>query len=193
MCGRNVPGVVQGSVMSAVLEEHVFRGVGDGTCTCVRNDSVSASTSLSASLVFLERRSRSCRVIRPRILANCANMSKRKGALSPREGFFFKNSSKRISFYFSLSLGTGAWTSAAVSDVVGGCAPLGIWSYYHKYCLPEHVPTGCEIAGCIVKASFSSSESLREAIVTESSSVARETALHNVPLSLGLLVSISYL
>jgi len=36
-----------------------FVGVG----TCVRNDSESASASLSASLVFFKRRSSSCRVI----------------------------------------------------------------------------------------------------------------------------------
>jgi len=44
---------------------------------------------------------------RARILANCANMSKRKESLSPLEGFFLKDSSKQISFCFSLSLSTG--------------------------------------------------------------------------------------
>jgi len=50
--------------------------------TCVRKDSESASASLSASLVFLEILSSSCRVIRAGILASCANISKRKGVLS---------------------------------------------------------------------------------------------------------------
>jgi len=54
--------------------------------------------------------------------------------------------------------------------------------------LSECVPTGCEVVGCVAKASFSPSESLREATVTESSSVAREMALHDLPLNLGLLV-----
>jgi len=43
--------------------------------------------------------------------------------------------------------------------------------------------------GCAVKANFFSSESLREAIVTVSSSVVRETTLHDLTLSLGLLES----
>ena len=42
--------------------------------------------------------------------------------------------------------------------------------------------------GCAAKASFSSSESLREDTVIGSSSV-RETILHDLPLGLGLLVS----
>ena len=115
-------------------------------------------------------------------------MSKQKGALSPLKGFFFKDSTKRISFCFSLSLGTGGWTGAAVSDVVSWVAPSSVWSYCHKYCLPERVPTGCEMVGCVAKASFFPSESLREATVTESSSVLREMVLHDLSLSLGLLV-----
>ena len=51
------------------------------------------------------------------------------------------------------------------------------------------MPTGYEVAGCVVKVSFSPSELLREAKVTESSSVVRETALHDLLLSLDLLVS----
>ena len=55
----------------------------------VRKDSELASASLSASLVSLERRRSSCIVIRARILANWANMSKLKGVSSPgHEGFF---------------------------------------------------------------------------------------------------------
>ena len=69
---------------------HLLLGIG----TCVRNDSESASASLSASLDSFERQSSSCRVIRAGILANYVNMSKRKGALSLMEGFFFKDSSK---------------------------------------------------------------------------------------------------
>ena len=71
-----------------------------GMGTCVRNDSKSARASLSASLVSFERRSSSCRVIRAEILANCPNTSKREEVLSPWEGFFFKDTSKRISFCF---------------------------------------------------------------------------------------------
>ena len=166
--------------MSVVLKEHVFRCEDDaryllyqitlghetpffvGAGTCVRNDSESASASLSASLVFFKRRSSSCRVIRAEILANYANMSKRKGALSPLEGFFFKDSSKRISFCFFLSLGTDVWTGAAALDIISDYAQSGVWSYCHKYCLSECVPTGYEVAGCDAKESFSLSESLRE-------------------------------
>ena len=87
--------------------------------TCVRNNSESTKASLSASLVSLERQSSSCRVIRAGILTNWANMSKQKGVLSPLKGFFFKDSSKQISFYFSLSFGAGAWTGAVIPDFVG--------------------------------------------------------------------------
>ena len=50
---------------------------------CVRNDSELVSASLSASLVLFERRRGSCMVIRAGILSSWANMSKRKGVLSP--------------------------------------------------------------------------------------------------------------
>jgi len=66
---------------------------------------------------------------------------------------------------------------------------VGCLLYRRKYCLPECVPTGCEVMGCAAKARFSLSESLREATVTESSSVMRETILHDLPLSLALLLS----
>jgi len=100
------------------------------------------------------------------MLANCANMSKRKGVSSPLKGFCFKDSSKRISFYFSLSLGTVAWIGVVVPDVISWSIPSGVWSYYHKYCLPERVPTGREVVVYAAKESFSPSESLREATVT---------------------------
>ena len=120
VCGSNVPGIIQGPVMLVVLEEHVFRGEGDAwylllyqktlgheapssfvrNDACVRNDSESASASLSASLVFFERRSSSCRVIRAGILANCPNISKQKGALSPLEGFFFKDHQSEFPYVF---------------------------------------------------------------------------------------------
>ena len=58
--------------------------------TWVRKDSKSASTSQSASRVSFERQSSSCRIIRDGILVSCANMSKRKGVLSPWEEFFFQ-------------------------------------------------------------------------------------------------------
>jgi len=88
-----------------------------------------------------------------------------------------------------LSLGTGAWAGAPVSDVVGWGALSDVWSYCRKYCLPECVPTGYDVEGCTVKASFSPTELLRKVTVTESSSVARKTTLYDLPLSLGLLVS----
>jgi len=135
----------------------------------------------------LERRSSSCRLIRAGILANCANMSKQKGVLSPLEGFFFKDSSKRISFCFSLSFSTGTWTGAGIPNVVGWDAPSGVCLYCRKYCLPDRVPTGCDMEGCAAKACFSPSKSLREGTVTESPSATREMALHDFPL--GLLVS----
>jgi len=117
-------------------------------------------------------------------------MSKQKGVFNPLEGSFFKDSSKRISFCFSLSFGAGACTGATVSDVVGWGAPSGVWSYCRKYYLSERVPTGSAAkTGCAAKADFSSSESLREATVTESSSTLREMALQDFPLSLGLLIS----
>ena len=95
--------------------------------TCVKKDSESASASLNASLVSFERRSNSCRVRQARILGSCANISKRKGALSPLEGFFFKNLSNQTSFCFSLFSGRDgveAWTGAVILNVIG-CCPIG--------------------------------------------------------------------
>ena len=95
--------------MLIIFNEHILGSEGDGwhlslhqmtlgarspvvistdLSTCVRKDSESASASLSASLVSFESQSSSCRVIRARILASCANMSKRKGVLSPLKGSF---------------------------------------------------------------------------------------------------------
>ena len=119
-------------------------------------------------------------------------MSKQKGASSLLGGSFFNNLSIQTSFYFPLSSGgdgAKSWTGAVVPEIVGCCVSLEVWSYRRKYDLPDWVPTGCEVAGCAVKESFSSFESLREVIVTMSSSVARETMLHDLPLSLGLLDS----
>jgi len=60
---------------------------------------------------------------------------------------------------------------------------------YCQYRFSDRMPTGWEVACCTTKASFSSFESLREATVTASSSIVRETLLHDLPLSLGLLDS----
>jgi len=160
--------------------------------TCVKKVSESASASLSASLISFERQSSSYKVIRARILASCANISRRKGALSPLGGSFFNDLSNRTSFYFPLSSGgdgTEAWTGAVAPNVVRYCVSSGVWSYRRMYGFLDQMPTGCEVVGCVIKASFSSSESLSEAIVTTSSSVVREMALHDLPLSLGLLDS----
>ena len=90
----------------------------DGTCRCtkwywehrvplslaeiadtyVRKDSESASASLSTSLVSFKRLSNPCKVIRARILASCANMSKRKGSLNPFKGSFFNDLLIRLPF-----------------------------------------------------------------------------------------------
>jgi len=115
-----------------------------------------------------------------------------KRSVGPFGGSFFNNLSNWTSFCFPLSSGRGgadAWTGAVIPNVSGCCISSGFWSYWRRYGSPDWVPTGCEVAGYAAKASFSSSESLREAIVTASSSVARETILHNLPLSLGLLDS----
>jgi len=115
---------------------------------------------------------------------------KTEGASSPWQGFLFKDLSNWTSFCFYLSYGqddSEAWTGAAVPDVVGCCVTSGIWSFCRKYYFQDRVPTGWEVVGYATKASFFSSESLREVVVTASSSAARETTLLYVPLSLGLL------
>ena len=129
MCKPNVFCIVQGPTMSVVFEEHIFMGeVMQGTCcctrwhwghkapsscvricTCVRNDSESVRASLSASLISLKRQSSSCRVIRAGILANCVNMSKRKGILSPLGDSSSKihQSESPSAFLCPLALGPG--------------------------------------------------------------------------------------
>jgi len=158
--------------------------------TCVGKDSELASASLSASLVSFERRSSSCRVIQVGILASYANMSNWKGTLRLCEEIFFNAFSNWTSFCFSLSSGwDGAWAwIVVVPDVVGCCVSSGIWLYCRKYHFPDR-PTGWEVAGCAAKANFYSFESLREATVTVSSSVAREMVLHDLSLSLSLMYS----
>ena len=189
--------------MLILFEKHVLNSEGDGwhlslyqmtlgrgislssigvTGTCVRKVSESERASLSVSLVSFERWSSSYRVIQAEILARCALMSKRKGALSPFGGSFFNDLSNQISFCFPLSNGGGcaeAWTGAVVPDVIDCCVSWGVWSYCRRYNFPGRVPISCEVAGFATKASFSSSESLREVIVTASSSVAREMTLHD--------------
>ena len=71
----------------------------------------------------------------------------------------------------------GGWTGAVVPDVIGCCVSSDVWSYYRKYCLSDCVPTVYEVADCVAKANFSSSELLKEVIVVMSSSTAREMTL----------------
>jgi len=87
---------------------------------CVRNDSELASASLSASLVFFERRSSSCMVIRAGILASWVNISKQKGMLSPGpEGFFRNNQTGLLSAsLFSRSGSALAWVLVLTSFAV---------------------------------------------------------------------------
>jgi len=49
-----------------------------------------------------------------------------EGSIESSGSIFFKDSSKKISFSFSLSLGTVAWTGAVVPDIVGWGAPSGV-------------------------------------------------------------------
>ena len=87
---------------------------------CVRNDSELASASLSASLVSFERCSSSCMVIQARILANWANMSKRKATLSTGPEDFFRTWSNHTSSS-SLFPGSGLeleWVLVLTSFVV---------------------------------------------------------------------------
>jgi len=94
----------------------------------------------------------------------------------------FQGFVKSYLLFFSLSSGRGgveAWTGVVVPDVVGCCISSGLWLYYRKYCFSDRVP----------KTSFSSFELLKEAKVITLSTVVRETTLHDLPLSLGLLDS----
>jgi len=199
--------------MLIIFEEHILRSEGDGWHLSLHQMTLGtqsfvvisrdyrhlcqkglwvASASLRASLVSFNRRSSSCRVIRAGILENCVNMSKRKGVFSPFEGSFFNNLSNRTSFCFPLSSGgdgTETWNGAVVPNVVSCCVSSGVWSYCRKYYFSDWVPYGWEIAGCAAKPSFSSFESLREAIVAMSSFIVREMLLYDLPLSLGMLDS----
>jgi len=160
--------------------------------TCVRKDYESACASLSASFVSFERWSSLCKVIRFGILASCANLSKQKRSVEPFWRIFLQwfveSDLLLLSFvqwrgwYRSLD-----WCSCTRNHWL--LCLVGVWSYYHKYCLPDRVPIGWEAAGCAAKESFSFSKSLREAIVTVSLFVERETTLHDLPSSLGLLNS----
>jgi len=125
------------------------------------------------------------------ILASCVNMSKQKEVLSPWEGFFFKDLSKRISFCFSFPM-TGlavklglVWRWPMLFTVVS-CQVFDrtVTSTVYQTCVL--VPIDWEVADCVTKANFFSSESLREATVAVSSSIARETTLQDLPLSLSL-------
>jgi len=96
-----------------------------------------------ASLVYFERRSSSCRVIRAELLTSCANMSKQKGVLSPFEGSFFNDLSNQTFFCFPLSSGRNgaeAWASVVVPNIVGCCVSSGVWSFCRKYYFLDRVP-----------------------------------------------------
>ena len=81
-------------------------------------------------------------VIRAGILANWANMSKRKGMLSPGPEGFFRTWSNQISFCFSFpEIGTGAGMGTC-TDVVYCCVSSVIFSYCFKYDFPDRVPVG---------------------------------------------------
>ena len=69
----------------------------------------------------------------------------------------------------------------------------GVSSYCHRYSFSDRVQNGCEVAGCAAKTSFSSYDLLREAMVTTSSSIARDTMLHDLPLTLGSWIPIAHL
>ena len=152
--------------------------------TSVKNNFELASASLSAYLISLERRSSSCRVIRAGILANCANMLKPKGALIPWEGVFFNALSKRTSFCFSLSSarmmpGQVQWLPTLLDVVYSRRSGRTVTC---TTCQTEYCLRG---GGLTAKTRFSSSESLSEANVTTLSSIAMETTLQDLPLSLG--------
>ena len=67
------------------------------------------------------------------ILASCANVSKRKGALRSREVSFFKDLSKCTSFNLSFcERGVGTWAGIG-TNVVASCTPSGVRSYCFKY------------------------------------------------------------
>jgi len=194
-----------------IFEEHVLSSEGDGRYSRLymmtfrtqrltiifsglqhmcQNDSELASASLSAFLISFERRSSLYIVIRAGILASCANISKRKGASSPELEVFFNTQSNRTSCCFSFpSVGTEARTGIS-TDVVGCCVSSVVFSYCLRYDFSDRVPVGWGAASCAVKACFSFSESLREAIVTLSLSGKIETTLQDFPFSLGFFESL---
>jgi len=150
---------------------------------CIRNDSKRASASLSASLVSFKRQSSLCIVIRAEILASCVNISKWKGASSPRPEVFFNTQSNRTYFCFSFSdVGAKAGTSTS-PNVVGHCVSSVVFSYCLRYVFLDRVPVGWDAASYVVKACFSSSESLREATVMLSSSGRTEITLQDFSLA----------
>ena len=155
----------------------------------VRNDFELASLSLSASLISFERRSSSCMMIRAGILASWANMSKRKGMLSPGPEGFFRTWSNQTSFCFSFSvIGTGAGVGI-YTDVVCYCVSSETFSYYFKYDFSDRVHVGWGISACVVQACFSPLESLREAVVILSSSGRTEIMLQDLSFDLDFFES----
>jgi len=128
-------------------------------------------------------------VIRVGILASCANMSKQKGTLSPGpEGFFKTQSNQTYFFFFFPEFGTEVETGTSI-DVVCCCVSSVILSYCFKYDFPDLVPVGWGTSACAVKAYLSFSESLREAIITLSSSGKTEITLQDLPFELNFFES----
>jgi len=120
-----------------------------------------------------------------KILASCASISKRKGASSPGPEVFFNTRSNQTSFCFSFpGIGTEARTGIS-ADVIGCCVSSVVFSYCLRYDFSDRVPVGWGVASCAVKACFSFSESLREGIVTLSSSGEIETTLQDFSFGLG--------
>ena len=123
------------------------------------------------------------------ILASWANMSKRKGILSPGPEDFFRIWSNRTSFYFSFpEVRTGAGMGIC-TDVVCCCVSSVICSYCFKYDFPDQVPIGWGTSACVVQACLSLSESLREAVVTLPSSGRTEITLQDFPFDLDFFES----
>ena len=92
-------------------------------------------------------------VIRARILASWANISKRKGVSSPGPEGFFRTWLNRTSFGFSFPLvGTEA-DAGTCTDVVCCCVSSVAFSYYFKYDFSDrvllaevHQPASCKRA-----------------------------------------------
>ena len=123
-------------------------------------------------------------IIRVGILASQANISKRKGTSSLEPKYFFKTRSNWTSFCFSFpEVGNEAKTGTS-TDVVCCYVSSVVLSYCFKYDFPDRVPIVWGISACAVKACLLFSESLREAIVTLSSSGKTETTLQDLPFDL---------